>query len=31
MPDSQLGSQNMYWRKEVNMCHGSKCIREPMK
>lgn len=21
----QLGSRNMYWMNEVNMCHGSKC------
>ena len=28
---SQLGSKNMYWKNEVNMCQGSKCKSEPMR
>lgn len=28
---SQLGRKNMYWRNDVNMCHGSKCMKELMK
>lgn len=27
----QLGRRNRYWPNDVNMCHGSKCMKEPMK
>jgi hypothetical protein len=27
----QLGSRNIYWMNEVNMCHGSKCMNDEKK
>lgn len=29
--NAQLGRRKRYWRKHVNMCHGSKCMKELMK
>ena len=29
--DLQLGKRNRYWRKDVTICQGSKCMKDDIK